>query len=89
MSFNNKLIIYFFFIDVKKIIYVYCYWWIGFIGSNLIEILLSKKFKVLNIDKISYASNFYNVKDFVKNKNYNFIKANINNQKKVLKFLKI
>ena len=60
---------------------------LGFIGSNLIELLLSKNFKVLNIDKISYASNTYNVKDFLKNKNYSFVKANINNQKKILKIL--
>ena len=33
---------------------------LGFIGSNLINLLLSKKYKVLNIDKVSYASNFYN-----------------------------
>ena len=60
---------------------------LGFIGSNLIELLLSKKFKVLNIDKASYASNIYNVKDFIKNKNYSFIKANINDQNKILKIL--
>ncbi len=58
---------------------------LGFIGSNLIELLLSRKYKVLNIDKVSYASNTYNVKDFVKNKNYSFIKANINEQKKILR----
>ena len=58
---------------------------LGFIGSNLIELLLSKNFKVLNIDKTSYASNIYNVKDFLKDKNYSFIKANINNQNKILK----
>ena len=50
---------------------------LGFIGSNLIKLLLSKKFKVLNIDKMSYASNIYNVKEFTNNKNYNFIKENI------------
>ena len=60
---------------------------LGFIGSNLIELLLTKKFKVLNIDKTSYASNVYNVKDFLKNKHYSFIKANINDQKKVLNIL--
>ena len=60
---------------------------LGFIGSNLIELLLSRKYKVLNVDKVSYASNAYNVKDFVKNKNYSFIKANINEQKKILKIL--
>ena len=60
---------------------------LGFIGSNLIELLLSKNFKVLNIDKISYASNSYNIKDFLKNKNYSFIKANINDQTKILNIL--
>tara|TARA_Y100000992_G_C21251139_1_gene485918 strand:+ start:526 stop:1542 length:1017 start_codon:yes stop_codon:yes gene_type:complete len=60
---------------------------LGFIGSNLIELLLSKKFKVLNIDKVSYASNRYNVKLFLNNKNYSFIKANINNQRKILQIL--
>ena len=58
---------------------------LGFIGSNLIELLLSRKFRVLNIDKVSYASNTYNVKDFIKNKDYSFVKANINEQKKILK----
>ena len=42
---------------------------LGFIGSNLIELLLDKNFTVLNIDKVTYSSNYYNVKDFIKNKN--------------------
>ena len=37
---------------------------LGFIGSNLIELLLRKKFFVINIDKLSYSSNFYNTKEF-------------------------
>jgi len=52
---------------------------LGFIGSNLIKMLLKKNFNVLNIDKISYASNFYNTKHFEKNKNYKFIKCDLNN----------
>ena len=60
---------------------------LGFIGSNLIELLLSKKFKVINIDKVSYASNFYNTKTFSKNKNYTFIKSNITNKQKIYKIL--
>ena len=43
---------------------------LGFIGSNLIELLIDKGFYVLIIDKVSYASNFYNTLDFKKNKNY-------------------
>jgi len=61
---------------------------LGFIGSNLIKLLLQKKYQVINIDKISYASNFYNVKNSKKNKNYSFIKCDINNKKKLLTILK-
>ena len=54
---------------------------LGFIGSNLIEILLEKKFKVINIDKVSYSSNFYNTKNFKSSKNYKFIKCDIGDKK--------
>ena len=37
---------------------------LGFIGSNLIELLLKKNFYVVNIDKGTYSSNLYNTKDF-------------------------
>ncbi len=56
---------------------------LGFIGSNLIELLLKKNFKVINIDKISYSSNFYNIREFKNKKNYKFIKCDINNKKKI------
>ena len=55
---------------------------LGFIGSNLIELLLEKKYKVLNIDKQTYSSNVYNVKEFNNNKNYSFIKCDISNSKR-------
>ena len=54
---------------------------LGFIGSNLIEMLIQKKFFVINIDKISYASNFYNTQKYKKSKNYKFYKSDINNKK--------
>ena len=60
---------------------------LGFIGSNLIELLLKKKFHVINLDKVSYSSNFYNVKDFQKNKKYKFIKCDILNKKKISNIL--
>ncbi len=60
---------------------------LGFIGSNLIELLLKNNYKVINIDKVSYSSNFYNTKDFKDNKNYKFIKCDINNQSKISKIL--
>ena len=56
---------------------------LGFIGSNLIGNLLKKNYKVLNIDKISYASNFYNTKDFKNKKNYKFLNCDLFNKKKL------
>ncbi len=61
---------------------------LGFIGSNLIEQLLNKGFSVLNIDKVGYASNFYNTVSFKNNKNYKFLKLNIINENKLLKIFK-
>ena len=60
---------------------------LGFIGSNLINLLLSKKYKVLNIDKVSYASNFYNTIKFQNNKNYKFVKCDLNNIKNLEKII--
>ena len=54
---------------------------LGFIGSNLINLLLKKNYFVINIDKVSYSSNFYNTKDFIKSKKYKFIKCNIGDKK--------
>tara|TARA_Y100000590_G_scaffold182505_1_gene207996 strand:- start:7726 stop:8757 length:1032 start_codon:yes stop_codon:yes gene_type:complete len=60
----------------------------GFIGSNLIQLLLKKKYFVINIDKSSYSANPYNVKDFKKNKKYLFFKLDINQKNKIFKILK-
>ena len=59
----------------------------GFIGSNLIRLLIKKKFKVLNIDNMSYSAQKYNLNGISK-KNYSFKKMDINNKKEVLKVLK-
>ena len=61
---------------------------LGFIGSNLILLLIKNKYKVINLDKVSYASNFYNLKELKDNNNYKFIKCNINNQNKIISLLK-
>ena len=55
----------------------------GFIGSNLVKYLLSKKYFVINIDKLSYSANPYNLKKLSKDKNYVFFKADLNNKKKI------
>jgi dTDP-glucose 4,6-dehydratase len=54
---------------------------LGFIGSNLIDLLLKKNFFVINVDKATYSSNYYNVKEFKKSKKYKFIKLDIKNKK--------
>ena len=60
----------------------------GFIGSYLVKYLLKKKYFVINIDKLSYSANLYNVKNLYKNKNYTFFKVDLNNKKKIVKILK-
>ena len=60
----------------------------GFIGSNLISLLLKKKYFVINVDKLSYSANSYNVKNFKKSKNYLFYKTDINKTSKILQILK-
>ena len=50
---------------------------LGFIGSNLINIL-QKKYFIINIDKVSYASNHKNIDPNIKN--YKFYKQDINNK---------
>ena len=57
----------------------------GFIGTNLVNLLLKKKFFVINIDKLSYSSNNYKK---IKNKNYKFYKVDINNRKKIISIIK-
>jgi len=60
---------------------------LGFIGSNLIELLINKNFNVINIDKVTYSSNFYNTREYVKNKNYKFIKCDLNDKSKLNKII--
>ena len=62
---------------------------LGFIGSNLIRLLIKKNYFVINVDKINYASNFYNTKDFLGKKNYKFVRLDINNRHKLKKVLKL
>ena len=54
---------------------------LGFIGSNLIDLLIKKKFKVINIDKGTYSSNIYNTKEFKNSKNYHHVKCDIKDKK--------
>ncbi len=59
----------------------------GFIGSNLVNYLINKKYFVINIDKLTYASNRYDNK--IRNKkNYKFCKLDINNKTQLIKIIK-
>ena len=60
---------------------------LGFIGSNLIKMLIQQNYHVINIDKVTYSSSFYNVKEFKNDKRYKFYKCNIGNKKKINKIL--
>jgi len=51
----------------------------GFIGSNFIRYIIKKypRYKVINLDKLTYAGNLDNLKDIENNSNYTFIKGDI------------
>ena len=53
----------------------------GFIGSNFINISIKKGIKIINVDKLTYASNIYKIKK--NKKNYIFYKCDILNKKKL------
>ena len=54
---------------------------LGFIGSNLIDLLISKNYFVINVDKVTYSSNFYNIREFRNSKRYKFLRCDINDKK--------
>ena len=51
----------------------------GFIGSNFIRYMVRKYggYKIINLDKLTYAGNMENLKDIEDIKNYRFIKGDI------------
>ncbi len=67
----------------------------GFIGSNFIRHTLNhpryskkKGFKLINLDKLTYSGNPYNLKDIESNPAYEFIKGDIGDGKLVEKIMK-
>ena len=58
---------------------------LGFIGSNLINILKNNYF-IINVDKVTYASNSNNINSNIKN--YVFYKQDINNKVFIKSILK-
>ena len=63
----------------------------GFIGSNFIRLILRNKkrnVKVINLDKLTYAGNPDNLKDFENDKRYEFIRGDICNRQVVERVFK-
>lgn len=61
----------------------------GFIGSNFIRHILKKypAYKIINLDKLTYAGNLENLLDVKGNRNYTFVKGDICDKKLVEKLL--
>ena len=51
----------------------------GFIGANFIHLLLSEytDWRVINLDKLTYAGNLKNLQSIADRENYRFIKGDI------------
>ncbi len=51
----------------------------GFIGSHVVRLFVNKypDYKIINLDKLTYAGNLANLKDIEDRPNYTFIKADI------------
>lgn len=62
----------------------------GFVGSNFIRYMLKKypDYKIINLDKLTYAGNPLNLKDIERDSRYKFIKGDICNFRLVKKIVK-
>ncbi len=51
----------------------------GFIGSHVVRLFVNKypEYKIINVDKLTYAGNLANLKDIEDKPNYTFVKADI------------
>jgi dTDP-glucose 4,6-dehydratase len=59
----------------------------GFIGSNFIKKIIDKKYNIVNIDSLTYASNISYLNEIKNKKNYFFYKVNILEKKKIVNIL--
>lgn len=61
---------------------------LGFIGSHFVVNQIKRGNLVVNVDKVTYAANFDNIKNVADHKNYNFIQADINDTDTIYDALK-
>jgi dTDP-glucose 4,6-dehydratase len=62
----------------------------GFIGSNFVRYMLNKykDYKIVNLDKLTYAGNLENVRDLEANRRHSFVKGDICDLRLVEKLVK-
>ncbi|WP_456438921.1 dTDP-glucose 4,6-dehydratase [Psychroserpens sp.] len=63
---------------------------LGFIGSNFLPFFLEKhkEYKIINLDKVTYAADVSNLNEISANANYNFVKGDICDRELVDKLFK-
>ena len=61
----------------------------GFIGSHVVRLFVNKypQYKIINLDKLTYAGNLENLRDIEGKSNYKFVKMDICDFESVLKLL--
>ncbi|MFK8038083.1 MAG: dTDP-glucose 4,6-dehydratase [Crocinitomicaceae bacterium] len=54
----------------------------GFIGSHVVRLLVNKypNYRIVNLDKLTYAGNLNNISDLERKPNYRFVKSDINDK---------
>lgn len=63
----------------------------GFIGSHVVRLLVNKypDYRIVNLDKLTYAGNLNNISDIENKSNYAFIKADINDKERLENLFRI
>ena len=61
----------------------------GFIGSHVVRLFVNKypRYKIINLDKLTYAGNLANLKDIEDKPNYRFVRMDICDFEGVLKLM--
>ena len=62
----------------------------GFIGSHVVRLFVNKypDYRIINVDKLTYAGNLANLKDIEDKPNYRFVKMDICDFEAVLQLMK-
>ena len=63
----------------------------GFIGSHVVRLFVNKypDYRIINVDKLTYAGNLANLKDIEDRPNYTFVKADICDFEQMLELMQV